>query len=132
ARSTFAVAPWENWAHTGYSDDRGALTGIHWGTGSAMTSVEIMSPFLGDAFIAVDKKQGAGFNGCALSHLKVDGNTIAFQIEALPRLQSLRVRFAGVDPKRKYRVTGNDQTPVMIEGAALAADGYVLKLPAAR
>jgi rhamnogalacturonyl hydrolase YesR len=36
ARSTFAVAPWENWAHTGYRDEPGALTGFHWGTGSAM------------------------------------------------------------------------------------------------
>ena len=44
ARSTFAVAPWENWAHTGYPDQPGALTGFHWGTGSAMTSVEMMSP----------------------------------------------------------------------------------------
>ncbi len=28
ARSTFAVAPWENWAHTGYIDEPGALTGF--------------------------------------------------------------------------------------------------------
>jgi hypothetical protein len=132
ARSTFAVAPWENWAHTGYGDDRGAMTGIHWGIGSAMASVEMMAPFLGDAFIAADKRQGAGFNGCALSHLKVEGDTISFQIEALPRLQSLRVRFAGLDPKRKYRLIANDQTPVTIEGDALAVDGYVLNLPAGR
>ena len=30
ARSTFAVAPWENWAHTGFKDQHGALTGFHW------------------------------------------------------------------------------------------------------
>ncbi|MCZ2074164.1 MAG: hypothetical protein LC130_04085, partial [Bryobacterales bacterium] len=129
ARSTFAVAPWENWAHTGHIDDRGAMTGIHWGTGSAMASVEIMAPFLGDAFIAVDRKHGAGFNGCALSRLKVEGDTIAFQVEALPRLKSLRVRFAGVDPKRRYRLAANDQAPVTIEGTTLATDGYLLKLP---
>ena len=62
ARSTFAVAPWENWAHTGYSDQPGALTGFHWGAGSAMTTVEILAPRLGDAFIDLETKQGAGFD----------------------------------------------------------------------
>lgn len=50
ARAGFAVAPWENWAHTGYVNEPGALTGFHWGTGSQMASVEMMAGSLGDAF----------------------------------------------------------------------------------
>ena len=53
ARSGFAVAPWENWAHKGFDDEPGSLTGIHWGTGSQMATVEMMSGLLGDAFVDV-------------------------------------------------------------------------------
>ena len=49
ARSGFAVAPWENWAHNGMQRRHGSLTGFHWGTGSQMASVEMMAATLGDA-----------------------------------------------------------------------------------
>jgi hypothetical protein len=77
ARSTFAVAPWENWAHTGYPDQPGALTGFHWGTGSAMTSVEMLSPQFGDALIDLHAQQGVGFDECTISNVEVQGNAIS-------------------------------------------------------
>ena len=124
ARSTFAVAPWENWAHTGYKDSHGSLTGFHWGTGSAMTSVEMLSPSLGDAFIDLPRKQGAGFNACSLRKLSVNGTEIKFNLDTAPRLHTLTVRFAGVDAKRSYRISYNDGKPVTIAGAILAKNGY--------
>jgi hypothetical protein len=82
ARSTFSVAPWENWAHTGFIDEKGSLTGIHWGTGSAMTSVELMAAQLGDAYVNLKRKQGTGFNACTLERLTVDGTKISFNLTA--------------------------------------------------
>src|SRR6185437_14783683 len=73
ARSTFAIAPWENWAHTGHIDEPGALSSFHWGAGSAMTSVEIMSPVLGDAFIDLKNHTGVGFDECSIRDLRIEG-----------------------------------------------------------
>lgn len=127
ARSTFAVAPWENWAHTGYTDEPGALTGFHWGPGSAMTSVEIMSPALGDAFINLKEKDGVGFNACSLQHVTVAGHSISFDLETFPSLRSIRVRFSGVDPHAKYQVIWNGSHSSMVDGNTLARDGYIVR-----
>jgi hypothetical protein len=59
------------------------MTGFHWGTGSAMTSVEIMAPMLGDMFIDLMRKQGVGFNASSLLKLKITGNHISFDVHAV-------------------------------------------------
>ncbi|MBS1841572.1 MAG: hypothetical protein JSS69_01100 [Acidobacteria bacterium] len=130
ARATFAVAPWENWAHTGFKNEPGSMTGFHWGTGSAMTSVEIMSGTLGDAFVDLRRKHAVGFNGSTLTNLRVSGNTISFEAEAVPKLQELVVRFAGVNQTAQYRIVVNHQAPVIVFGNKLASDGYTLRLDA--
>lgn len=124
ARSTFAVAPWENWAHTGHIDEPGALTGFHWGTGSAMTSVEIMQPLLGDAFIDGKAGKGVGFDECSLSHLRIQSEAIAFDIESPARQRSFLVRFAGLDPARTYRISANGRPAEPRSGKELLASGY--------
>lgn len=53
-RSTFAIAPYENWAHTGGSqgDVHGALSSAaHWGECSAAASVLFTRQQLGDLYI---------------------------------------------------------------------------------
>ena len=128
ARATFAVAPWENWAHTGFQNEPGAMTGFHWGTGSAMTSVEIMSDRLGEAFVDVQRKHAVGFDGCTVKRLKISGNTIFLDIEALPRLHELNIRFAGINQKVRYKLAVNGKDPVAIEGQKLVREGYIAKL----
>ncbi len=93
-RASFAVAPWENWAHTGYKNEPGAMAGFHWGTERAMTSVEIMSKTLGDVFIDLANRQGVGFNANSLYNLKIAGHVISFDIDTVPELTGLHVRFA--------------------------------------
>jgi hypothetical protein len=127
ARATFAVAPWENWAHTGFGDEPGAMTGFHWGTGSAMTSVEIMSGTLGDAFVDVKRKHAVGFNGCTLKNLKIYGNTISFDAEAMPQLPELVVRFAGINQYIRYNLVVNGKRLLALDGSKLSRDGYGLK-----
>jgi hypothetical protein len=126
ARSTFAVAPWENWAHTGYRDEPGALTGFHWGPGSGMTSIEIMSPMLGDAFINLRQKNGVGFNACSLRNVRVDSHSISFDLDTFPASRAVTVRFSGVDPHARYQITWNSFPSKTIDGAILARDGYTI------
>ena len=123
ARSTFAVAPWENWAHTGYLDEPGALTGFHWGTGSAMTSVEIMQPALGDAFIDLDAKRGVGFDECSLEDVTVDGDSITFRIASPARQRHFRVRFRGAQTAHTYHIRWNDSPAQQVIGDDLEKNG---------
>jgi hypothetical protein len=127
ARSTFAVAPWENWAHTGYEDVHGALTGFHWGTGSAMTSVEMMWPALGDVLIDIARAQGVGFNACSLKQLSVTGSSIRFTLDAPARMHTINVKFAGVDTHRRYEVSWNGGKPVVMNGIDLIKAGFVIQ-----
>lgn len=127
ARSTFAVAPWENWAHTGYIDEPGALTGFHWGTGSAMTSVEIMQPVLGDAFIDLKTGQGAGFDECSLTDLRIHSGSVVFNLRS-PARRVFVVRFAGLEPSRSYRIAVNGAPAVEVSGRELLANGHRVDL----
>lgn len=134
ARAGFAVAPWENWAHTGYVDEHGALTGFHWGTGSQMATVEMMAGVLGDAFVNVTRRQGVGFNACTLLDLRVSGTTIAFALKAAPSGgpsvsdRRLLVRFASLDPKAEYTIVLNGNTPVRVSGEKLLTQGQVVSV----
>ncbi|PYY05409.1 MAG: hypothetical protein DMG69_26830 [Acidobacteria bacterium] len=132
ARATFAVAPWENWAHTGYKDEPGAMTGFHWGSGSAMTSIEIMSATLGDAFIDLSRSRGVGFNANSLRTLNVVGSLISFNVNAVPELKGVHVRFAAANPNVTYRIIVNGRQPVTVNGDELSHDGYVLDLAASQ
>jgi hypothetical protein len=127
ARSTFAVAPWENWAHTGYIDESGALTGFHWGPGSGMTSIEMMYPKLGDVFIDAARANGVGFNACSIRDLKIHGHEISFAFDAVPSLHAIHVRFAGLEKNAQYRITWNGNRSSPIDGATLLRDGFTIQ-----
>ncbi|WP_155987570.1 hypothetical protein [Pseudacidobacterium ailaaui] len=124
ARASFAVAPWENWAHTGYKDEPGALTGFHWGTGSAMTSIEIMAPLLGDAYIDLKSSRGVGFDECTVRNVRVSNGTIAFDLESSAQLRTFLVHFAGVDPARQYSISWNGRPAHTVSGKELQSHGY--------
>jgi hypothetical protein len=126
ARSGFAVAPWENWAHTGFLDEPGALTGFHWGTGSAMTSIELMSPALGDAFIDARARAGVGFDESTITDVRIDGDSIRFHLDAADTTRTYLVRFAGLDASRTYRVQCNNTAPVSLSGSTLLREGITV------
>ena len=127
ARSTFAIAPWENWAHTGYIDESGALTGFHWGAGSGMTSIEMLSPVLGDAFIDLTNHNGVGFNACSIRNLKISGDTISFDIHTFPANRTVTVRFAGVNKAAQYQVRWNEGTFETVSGTNLLQNGLTIQ-----
>jgi len=123
ARSTFAVAPWENWAHTGYLDQPGSLTGFHWGTGSAMTSVEMLSPTLGDGIIDVRAKAGAGFDECTIEDVDIQGPSISFRISSHAMRRRFLIRFHGLDAAQRYRLRWNGGEVRTLSGEELIHSG---------
>ena len=123
ARSTFAVAPSENWAHSGYPDEPGGISSYHWGTGSAMTSVEIMSPEFGDALIDLHAQRGVGFDQCSITDVNIAGDTISFRISSSARERQFLVRFRGIDAKRQYRIVWNGNAIEGVAGADLLKNG---------
>ncbi|MGH9588585.1 MAG: hypothetical protein ACRD3F_16700 [Acidobacteriaceae bacterium] len=127
ARSTFAVAPWENWAHTGYIDESGALTGFHWGAGSGMTSIEMMYPTLGDVFIDLAHHAGVGFNASSIRNLAIQGRDISFDLSAVPSLRTVHVKFAGLNNAAQYRIIWNGNRSKPIDGARLMRDGFAIQ-----
>jgi hypothetical protein len=126
ARSTFAVAPSENWAHSGYPDEPGGISSYHWGTGSAMTSVEILWPRFGDALIDVHAKRGAGFDQCSITDVEITGNTISFKISSSARERQFLVRFRGIETKRQYRLVWNGNAIEDVAGVELLKNGRLV------
>jgi hypothetical protein len=79
-RSGFAVAPYENWAHIGFFNAPGALSGYHWGQGSAMASVEMVWPRYGDILVDMKGLWAYGINGCTVEALRVEGAAIRLEV----------------------------------------------------
>ncbi len=126
ARSTFAVAPSENWAHSGYPDQPGGISSYHWGTGSATTSVELLAPKLGDALIDLHAQRGVGFDQCSITDVKIAGDTLSFNISSSARERKFLVRFRGIDAKRQYRIVWNGNAIEGVSGAELAKNGQLV------
>lgn len=126
ARSTFAVAPWENWAHNGHPDGPGALTGFHWGTGSAMTSVEMMTPQLGDAYIDAKAHAGVGFDECTLRDVLVGPDAISFELDSPDMQRTFAVRFANLDASHDYLVSWNGGAATKFAGRDLMKNGLAV------
>jgi hypothetical protein len=128
ARAGFTVAPWENWAHNGFNNEAGSLTGFHWGTGSEMTSVEMMAGVLGDAYINGALAQGVGFDGCTVRDVSVSGGKIAFGLETAKTPRDLVIRFTGLNPDSIYTLVVNGRNAGSSGGRKLLNQGYSLRL----
>lgn len=89
-----------------------------------MTSIEIMSPMLGDAFVDVSRRQAVGFNAVTLRNLRIEGSTISFDLHGVPELRTVLVKFAGIDPRGRYQLVSNGSEPIAIKGEDLSRDGY--------
>jgi hypothetical protein len=93
-RAGFAVAPYENWAHTGFHDDPGALSGFHWGQGSAMAAVELVWDRLGDIFVDTKAGWAYGINGCSVSELTGSAHSVSLRVDTeMEWDQPLRIVF---------------------------------------
>jgi len=118
-RASFAVAPYENWAHMGFIDAPGVLSGFHWGQGSAMASVEMVWDKYGDVLVDLVGKWAYGINGCTVGELIVDEKKVALQIKTdLKWGEPARIVFRNV-PDGDYDVIINGKKAGRFSSAAL-------------
>lgn len=88
-----------------------------------MTSVEMLSPLLGDALIDVQAQHGVGFDECTITHVDVQKNDISFYISSPSRERHFLVRFRGVLPSHLYRVRWNQSKVRSVSGNELLRSG---------
>jgi hypothetical protein len=69
----------ENYAHSAV-DKLAGVTGLHWGTGSAVVSVRLLTKEFGDAYVNVRDGWGVGIDGCTMLAVNVDASTIALTL----------------------------------------------------
>ena len=65
----------ENYAHSGYNQPAG-VTGIHWGTGSSVVSIHLITRQYGDAYVDMKGGWGVGIDGCRIPSVAIAGSSI--------------------------------------------------------
>jgi len=109
-RAQFPVSPSENWAHRGYGPKAG-VSSFHWGAGSGMAGIEIEADFLKDAAFDVPSGRGVGVNGLNLTHARVAGPRISFQLESpFTWTRDPIVVFKNAPPDKTFEIVVNGRS----------------------
>jgi hypothetical protein len=109
----------ENYGHSG-EDSPAEVSGLHWGTGSAVVSVHLVTALYGDGYVNVRDGWGAGIDGCSIPSVRAGDGVIRFAVlDNVGVHRTLHVRFGYVSD-RSYSVIVNDHplgrfTPAELE-----------------
>ncbi len=117
-RATFPVAPYENWSHN-LDDVHGSCTGIHWGTGSAVSSVVFARSRYGAAFVDARAGWGVGIDGCTVDSVRLAEHELDVTIRAA--FAESAVRRLVVLSERALAVSVNGRAVGTFTPAALGA-----------
>ena len=116
--SSTSPRTWENYAHSAV-DRPGGVTGIHWGTGSSVTTIHLLEPKYGGAFVNVAGGWGCGIDGCTISAVSLAGRQIGITIrDNVSTHRTLRITFGGLDGK-SYTLTANERELGLFSSAEL-------------
>jgi hypothetical protein len=86
----------ENYAHDAL-DRPGGVTGIHWGTGSSVTSIHILQGEFGDAFVQIGEGWGVGIDGCTVQSVRVRSDSVQVSVVDIVGVhREMRMKFAGM------------------------------------
>jgi hypothetical protein len=116
----------ENYAHTAV-DKLAGVTGLHWGTGSAVVTLHLLTREFGDAYIDMRGDWGVGIDGCTMKAVSVDHSIISVALRDdlhLPR--KLRLVCGQMDGDR-YELVFNGK-PLGFYGTDLLRKGIILDL----
>lgn len=109
----------ENYGHSG-EDDPAGVTGIHWGTGSSVVSIHIITSLYGDAYVNIRDGWGAGIDGCTVQSVHAAGDSVRFSLlDNVGAHRSVRVKFGNAGTRRMSvvvnGVTAGRFTPAEME-----------------
>jgi hypothetical protein len=96
----------ENYGHSGLDRPAG-VTGLHWGTGSSVVSIHLITRKYGDAYIDVRGKWGVGIDGCRIPRVNISGTTITAELlDNLSVPRTMHLKFGRVS-RKAYDITIN-------------------------
>jgi hypothetical protein len=96
----------ENYSHSAI-DKLAGVTGIHWGTGSSVVSIHLITGTYGDAYIDVKNGWGVGIDGCRIPHVTVDKSEIRITlVDNVATHREITMKF-GTLVKQSYTVIVN-------------------------
>jgi hypothetical protein len=108
----------ENYGHSGYDQPAG-VTGLHWGTGSSMVSIHLITLQFGDAYVDVKGKWGVGIDGCRIPSVTITDAAIHIEVQDnLVKGRTIRLKFGNVT-KPRYEITVNNKAMGRMSAAAL-------------
>ncbi len=117
----------ENYAHSAI-DRLAGVTGLHWGTGSAVVSVELLTQQYGDAYVDVAGAWAIGIDGCTCASVATDRTTIRLRLtDEVHSPRSLRL-VCGNTAQRRYRLMVNG-TDYGVQPAAALHHGIQVSIP---
>ncbi len=92
-------------------DRLAGVTGLHWGTGSAVTSVELLTRQFGDAYVDVGGRWGIGIDGCTVENVEVRQSMVSLRIrDDVHTPRTIRLLCGNVTRDRySLRVNGRNQ-----------------------
>lgn len=116
----------ENYGHSGYDRPAG-VTGLHWGTGSSVVSIHLITQQFGDAFVDVKGKWGVGIDGCRIPKVIVTANAIRVEVlDNLAASRMIKLKFGNLK-KSKYEIVVNNK-PIGLLAAASLLEGIDVPL----
>jgi hypothetical protein len=114
----------ENYGHGAY-DALAGVTGLHWGTGSSVTSVHIAAARYGDAYVSIGGGWGAGIDGCRVTSVAAGPDTVHVTIlDNVATRRIIRVTFGTAD-RRPRTVIANGVTLGRFDSAGLSRGIHV-------
>jgi hypothetical protein len=108
----------ENYGHSGYDQPAG-VTGLHWGTGSSVVSIHLITRQFGDAYVDVKGKWGVGIDGCRIPAVTITGTAIRVEVmDNLAKTRIIKLKFGNVTMPQ-YEIVVNDQPMGRVSAASL-------------
>jgi hypothetical protein len=108
----------ENYGHSGYDQPAG-VTGLHWGTGSSVVSIHLITRQYGDAYVDVKGKWGVGIDGCRIPAVTIAGTAIRVDVvDNLVKARTIKMKF-GNATKSHYDVVVNGKSLGRLSAVAL-------------
>ena len=96
----------ENYAHGGL-DQLAGVTGLHWGTGSSVVSIHLITERYGDAYVNVQGGWGVGIDGCRIPDVRVNGERIAVTVlDNVNSPRSILMKFDKME-RKQYEIFVN-------------------------
>ncbi|MCX6132241.1 MAG: hypothetical protein NTU47_00395 [Ignavibacteriales bacterium] len=108
----------ENYGHSGYDQPAG-VTGLHWGTGSSVVSIHLITRRFGDAYVDVKGKWGVGIDGCRIPTVTIAGTEIHVEVvDNLVKARTIKLKFGNV-AKSHYEIIVNNKPLGRVSAAML-------------